>query len=203
MQIQRIIVQIIAVSAIAALPWGCAKQDDTVPEESGADVPQSTVAPADDGQAGMPDQTALETTAPGEGEVHSSDVKKQADEVRAAFLALQQICRAGDIDGYVAFWDDETKKQIDGRDLDVAQRRQRRRASLQNRPETLPEIANAKIESIAVDTTQAEKTEKLLGVTVEGTMMVVFTDGPALLFHETDAGWKLFTKAPSDYFRQP
>ncbi len=37
---------------------------------------------------------------------------------------------------------------------------------------------------------------------VEGTMIVVFTDGPALLFHGTADGWKLFTKSTGDYFRQ-
>lgn len=33
-------------------------------------------------------------------------------------------------------------------------------------------------------------------------MIVVFTDGPALLFHETADGWKLFTKSTSSYFRK-
>jgi hypothetical protein len=66
----------------------------------------------------------------------------------------------------------------------------------------LAEIANAKIESIAVDASQAERIKKVLGATVEGAMMVVFTDGPALLFHETADGWKLFTLSTPGYFRQ-
>jgi len=37
---------------------------------------------------------------------------------------------------------------------------------------------------------------------VEGTTIVVFTDGPALLFHGTADGWKLFTKSTGDYFHQ-
>ena len=63
------------------------------------------------------------------------------------------------------------------------------------------EIANAGIESITVDTSQAEKMKALLGVEIKGTMLLVRTTGLAYLFHETDKGWKLFTMAPSEYFR--
>jgi len=127
---------------------------------------------------------------------------KQIEEVRAAFLSLQQVCKANDIDGYVAFWDDKTKEQTDGRDLTVAQRQQRRRERTVEKPGALEKIANATIESIEVNTTQAEGMERTFGRKVEGTMIVVFTDGPALLFHETADGWKLFTLSTGDYFRQ-
>ena len=202
MRVRRAIIHILIVSTVAALLWGCDKQDDTAPDESGVDSAQSTPAPADGGQVTMPEESASEATPPTEAGAEMSGLQKQTDEVRAAFLSLQQICQAGDIDGYVAFWDDEAKIKIDGRDMDVAQRRQRRRESLLKRPETLPQIASAKIESIAVNTSQAEGIEKTLGVKVEGTMMVVFTDGPALLFHETTDGWKLFTKSTAEYFRR-
>jgi hypothetical protein len=202
MRVHRVIVHIVIVSAVSALLWGCAKQDDATPDEPGVDSVQSTSSAANGGQVTRPGRTAPESTPPAGAAADTSGLQKQIDEVRAAFVSLQQVCKAGDIDGYVAFWDDETKKEIDGRDMDVAQRRQQRRESLLKRPETLPGIANAKIESIAVDTTQAERTEKVLGVEVEGTMMVVFTDGPALLFHETADGWKLFTLSTPEYFRE-
>ena len=63
------------------------------------------------------------------------------------------------------------------------------------------EIANLKIESITVDTSQAEKIENMFGVEIKGTTMLVRTNGRALLFHETAKGWKLFTIAPPEYFR--
>ena len=202
MSVARTIAHVVAVSALCALPWGCAKQDDTTPDESSVNSAQSTPSPADGSQVTAPGQTTPEATPSAGADAGASVLQKQKDKVRAAFLALQQICQAGDIDGYVAFWDDETKKVIDGRDLDIAARRRRRRDSLLKKPETLPEIANAEIESIAVNTSQAEGIEKTLGVAVEGTMMVVFTDGPALLFHETANGWRLFTKSTPDYFRR-
>ena len=31
--------------------------------------------------------------------------------------------------------------------------------------------------------------------------MVVWTDGQALPFHETEKGWKLWNIAPADYYR--
>ena len=123
------------------------------------------------------------------------------DEVRRTFLSLQEVCKANDVDGYLGFWDDETKKAIDGRDLDLDERRERRRESLTKRPGTLEEIADARIESITVDTSQAEKIAMLSGTEIEGTMMLVHTSGPALLFHETAQGWKLFTRASPEYFR--
>lgn len=124
------------------------------------------------------------------------------EQIQAAFLSLQQVCKTNDVDGNVAFWDYETKKEIDGRDLTVARRQQQRRQRLVEKPEDLEEIANAAIESIEVNTSQAEKLEQFSGRKVEGAMIVVFTSGPALLFHETSDGWKLFTKSTGNYFRE-
>lgn len=187
--------------AIPFLLWGCGKPDDQTTEETGTDSVQSEpLAPDSEQQTGTaPASGAASATAQTGGDTGKLD--KQVEEVRAAFLSLQQICEANDIDGYVAFWDDETKKETDGRDLTVAQRQQRRRERTVEKPGALEEIANATIESIEVNTSQAEGMEHF-GQKVEGTMMVVFTDGPALMFHETADGWKLFTLSTSDYFRQ-
>jgi len=116
---------------------------------------------------------------------------------------LQDACKANDIDGYLDFWDDETKMAVEKmvRDLDIDERRERRRKSLKEKPGILQEIANLKIESITVDTSQAEKIENMFGVEIKGTTMLVRTNGRALLFHETAKGWKLFTIAPPEYFR--
>ncbi len=130
------------------------------------------------------------------GQDHQKQVQKQADEVRTTFMALQQVCKANYVDGYLDFWDYETKKAIDGRDLDLDQRRQRTRQSLARRPETLQEIASAKIESITVDYWEPENIEAVLGVEIKGTMMLVGTTGLHLRFHlrfhQTPNGWKLW-----------
>ena len=128
-------------------------------------------------------------------------LQKMADEVRATFATLQQACKANDIEAYLGFWDEETHKAADGRDLSLDERRQRRRERLAKEPGILQEIADAKVESIAVDTSQAEKVRSTLGAEIKGTMMLVRTSGRAFLFHETAEGWKLFTVAPADYFR--
>lgn len=186
----------------AFLLWGCGKPDDQTTEETGVGSVQSEPLAPDSEQhtATPPVSDTASATAQTGGDIGQSD--KQIEEVRAAFLSLQQICKANDIDGYVAFWDDKTKEQTDGRDLTVAQRQQRRRERTVEKPGALEKIANATIESIEVNTTQAEGMERTFGRKVEGTMIVVFTDGPALLFHETADGWKLFTLSTGDYFRQ-
>ena len=86
-------------------------------------------------------------------------------------------------------------------DLDVDTRRERRCESLKKKPGILEEIANLKIESITVDTNQTERIEMSAGVEIKGTMILVRTNGRALLFHETAKGWKLFTIGPPGYFR--
>ncbi|NLZ05418.1 MAG: hypothetical protein GXY19_09625 [Phycisphaerae bacterium] len=188
--------------AMPFLLWGCGKPDDQTTEETGTDSVQSKPLAENSEQqtATSPVSDAASTTAQTGGDIGQLD--KQIKEVRAAFLSLQQICKANNIDGYAAFWDDKTKEQIDGRDLTVAQRQERRRQRLLEKPGDLQEIAKATIESIEVNTSQAEKLESFHGQKVEGTMIVVFTDGPALLFHETADGWKLFTLSTGDYFRQ-
>ena len=135
------------------------------------------------------------------GQDGEETLEEQVEEVRKTFLALQEVCKANDIEGYLEFWDDETKMEVDGRDLDIDQRRERRRESLAKRPGMLQEIANLTIESIGVDTSQAEKVEEFFGTEIKGIMMLVRTDGRAFLFHETVKGWKLFTIAPAEYFR--
>jgi len=135
------------------------------------------------------------------GKGGAEGLQKQVDEVRKTFTSLQGVCKANDIEGYLDSWDYETKMAIDGRDLSLDERRERTRKYLTRRPGTLQEIANAKIESITVDTSQAEKMEILFGVEIKGTMMLVRTNGRAFLFHETAKGWKLFTIAPPEYFR--
>jgi len=205
MKINKIIIYVLAVSVLFTSLWGCAKKEDRSKEESDTNAASNSQLSTDDsqiiksGQISTPDIPAkVEKEA-----MKNNDEKlqKQVDEVRRTFVSLQEVCRANDVDGYLDFWDDETKKEVDGRDLDLNERRERRRKSLTERPGTLQEIANAKIESITVDTSQAEKIATLFGTEIEGTMMLVRTNGPALLFHETAKGWKLFTIAPPEYFR--
>jgi hypothetical protein len=130
------------------------------------------------------------------GQDYQKQVLKQVDEVRRTFLALQQVCKANDVDRYLYFSDYETKMATDGRDLDLDQRRQRTRQSLARRPQTLQEIANAKIESITVDYWEPEKIEVVHGAEIKGTMMLVRTTGlhlrVHLRFHQTPNGWKLY-----------
>ncbi len=181
----RILVYVVAVSVISLSPSGCAKKGEQSAEEPAARSEPDSQAPA-----GKPAAKA-EKEGP----------QKQMDDVRAAFLSLQQVCKAKDVDGYVNFWDDETKVGVDGRNLTLDERREGRRKSLIEKPGALEEIAKATIESIAVDTSQAQKMESLWGVKIKGTMMLVRTDGADFLFHETAQGWKLFTKASRGYFR--
>lgn len=209
MRTRKVILYVLAVSVMSASLWGCAKKEDRPREESDASAASDRQSSTADPQVVQPGETApqaptAELSAEPEKEVVGGDedeLQKQIDEVRRTFLSLQEVCKANDVDGYLDFWDDETKKATDGRDLSLEERRERRRKSLAERPGTLQEIANAKIESITVDTSQAEKIEALFGTEIEGTMMVVRTNGPALLFHETAQGWKLFTRAPREYFR--
>jgi len=191
MKVREVIIYLAAVSVLFGSVCGCGGKEEMVEEER---------------EAGQEPASPPSTNEPGEitKEAEKGDaerLQKQAEEVRSTFVSLQKVCEANDIEGYLDFWDYETKKEIDGRELSVEERREVRRKSLANRPGTLRDIANAKIEYITVDTSQAEKLEALFSVEIEGTMMLVRTTGLAYLFHETDKGWKLFTVAPSEYFR--
>ena len=185
--------------ALSFVLWGCGKPEDQTGEEAEPNSVQSEAATTNSGQ---PAATPTASEAVSAVARHPGGSEDPIEQVRATFLSLQQICKANDLDGYVAFWDDETKKEIDGRELTVAQRQEQRRQRLLEKPGDLQEIANATIQSIEVNTSQAEKLEQLFGREVEGAMIVVFTDGPALLFHETADGWKLFTKSTGSYFRE-
>jgi FtsZ-interacting cell division protein ZipA len=209
MKISKIIIYILAVSILFTSLWGCAKKEDRSKEESDTNS-ESKIQPSTDGsqiikseetmsQASVPDIPAKAEKEVGKD--NHETLQKKVDEVRRAFISLQEVCKANDIDGYLDFWDDETKKEVDGRDIDLLERRERRRESLTKRPGALQEIANAKVESITADTSQAEKIEMMFGVGIKGTMMLVRTNGRAFLFHETDKGWKLFTVGPPEYFR--
>jgi len=211
MRIGKIIMYFLAVSVLSASLWGCARKEDRSREESGTNAASDGQPSTADRQVVQPAETMPQAPTPklsaepeekvAAAAVDEEELQKQIDEVRRTFLSLQEVCRANDVDGYLDSWDDETKKAIDGRDLSLEERRERRRKSLMERPGALEEIANAKTESISVDTSQAEKIATVLGAEIEGTMMLVRTDGPALLFHETAQGWKLFTRAPREYFR--
>ena len=190
MKISKIIIYVLAVSVLFSSMWGCAKKEDRSEEET---------------------DSSLESKSPSSTDVSpiikpvggAQGLQKQVDEVRRAFISLQEVCKANDTDGYLDSWDYETKMAIEKqvRDLDLDERRELTRKSLTRRPGTLQEIANAKIESVTVDTSQAEKIEEFFGVEIKGTTMLVRTNGRAFLFHETAKGWKLFTIAPSEYFR--
>jgi len=131
------------------------------------------------------------------GQDYQKRLQRQAEEVRTTFLSLQQACKANDIDGYLDFWDDESKKAIDPRSRNLDQIRQRRRESLKKRPGTLEQIASAKVKSITPDYWEAELIKKLFGVEIKGSMMLVRTTSEDLLFHETTNGWKLLKKGSS------
>jgi len=209
MKISEVIIYVLAVSVLFTSLWGCAKKEDMSKEESETNSESKSQSSTDDNQIIKSGETTSQASTPdtpakAEKEVGKDDddrLQKQVDEVRRAFISLQEACKANDIDGYLDFWDYETKKAVDGRDLDLDERRENRRKSLTKRPGTLQEIANLKIESITVDTSQAEKIENMFGVEIKGTTMLVRTNGRALLFHETAKGWKLFTIAPPEYFR--
>jgi hypothetical protein len=209
MKIGKIIIYVLAGSVLSASLLGCARKEDKPKEESEAKAESNGQSLTDDGQViksekAMSEAHTEETPAKDEKEMGQDDegkLQKQVEEVRKTFLSLQEVCKANDIDGYVDFWDDETKKMVDGRDLGIEERRERRRESLTKKPGMLQEIANAKIESITVDTSQAEKIANLFGAEIKGTMMLVRTGSRDYLFHETDEGWKLFTIASPGYFR--
>lgn len=195
MKISKIIIYVLAVSVLFTSLWGCAKKEDMSQEEADTNSESNS-------QSSIP--TTEDIPAKAEKEVRkggAEGLQKQVDEVRKTFMSLQEVCKANDIEGYLDSWDYETKMAIDGRDLSLDERRERKRKSLTERPGTLQEIANAKIESITVDTSQAEKMEILFGVEIKGTTMLVRTNGRAFLFHETAKGWKLFTIASPEYFR--
>jgi hypothetical protein len=199
MRVTRVIASIFVASLLLAPLCGCAKKTDTS-QPAPVAKPESGSPPATANK--VPQSPAPATPAKAEKETAVDDKagsQKQVEEVRSAFVALQQVCRANDIDGYLAFWDDQTKKLIDGEDPN--DRREHRRVSLTKNPGILQEIAGAEIESITANTSQAESIKSLLGVEIKGAMLLVRTKGRAFLFHETVQGWRLFTIAPSQYFR--
>jgi len=178
---------------------GC-KRENPEPSSSSALESAAPETPAEaEEQVTEPDDAEPE----GEQVTETDDERllRQENEVRKVFAALQQACKASDIEACLDFWDYQTQQAIDGRDLDLDQRRQRKRDSLTKTPALLQEIANMKLESIAVNTKEAEKVATLHGTEIEGTMMLVRTDGRALLFHETDKGWKVWKIAPAEYYR--
>lgn len=206
MKTTKIIILVLSASILSTSLWSCAKK-----EESDADSEPNSQSSTDNSQIVKPLETTSQASTPdipakAEEKMekdHEEGLQRQIAEVRKAFASLQEACKGNDIDGYLDFWDYETKMVIEKqvRDLGLNERRENRRESLTKSPGKLHEIANAKIESITVDTSQAEKIEDFWGVEVEGTLLLVRTDGRAFLFHETAAGWKLFTVAPADYFR--
>jgi hypothetical protein len=187
MKISKIIIYVFAVAVLCCSMCGCGGKEDRPEEPTDSNTESNR-------QSSTGIRPVIKFVGVAEG------LQKQVEQVRNTFMSLQKVCRANDIEGYLDFWDYETK-MLDGRDLSLDERRERTRKSLTKRPETLQEIANSRIKSITVDTSQAEKIEALSGAEIEGTMMLVRTTGRALLFHETDEGWKLFTIASPGYFR--
>jgi hypothetical protein len=203
MKTGRIIVYVLAVSVLFISLWSCAKKEDRPKEEydsqSSTNDSQITKSGGAASQTSSPDIPAI-----AEKEVRNDNderLQKQVDEVRKTFISLQDVCKANNIDGYLDFWDDETKMAVDGQGLNLDERRERRRKSLVKTPGILQEIANVKTESITVDISEAEKIQDLYGVEIKGTMMLVRTSGRAFLFHETAKGWKLWNTAPPGYYR--
>ncbi len=190
MKVREVIIYLAAVSVFFGSIWGCGGKEEREAGQESESPPSTDVS-----EIIEPGEITKDAEKGG-----AERLQKQIEEVRSTFLSLQKVCEANDIEGYLDFWDYETK-MADGRDLSVEERRERTRKSLTRRPGTLREIAIAKIKSITVDTSQAEKMKTVMGVEIEGTMMLVRTTGLAYLFHETDKGWKLFTAAPSEYFR--
>jgi len=188
----KYLIYIMLVSVLFSSQWGCAKKEDKEETDSSVESKSPSSQPSTE------DITAKAEKEVGKG--GAEVLQKQVGQVRRTFISLQEVCRANDIEGYLDSWDYETK-MADGRDLSLDERRERTRKSLTRRPGTLREIANAKIKSITVDTSQSEKIEALFGREIKGTMMLVRTTRLAYLFHETDKGWKLFTIGPSEYFR--
>jgi hypothetical protein len=194
MKVREVIIYVVAVSVLFGTLSGCGGKEDR-PEETDPNTESNSPSSTDVSPVIEPGETPEEA-----GKGGAEVLKKQVDEVRKTFISLQEVCRANDIEGYLDSWDYETK-MLDGRELSVDERRERTRKSLTRRPGTLREIAYTRIESITVDTSQAEKMKTVLGVEIKGTMLLVRTTGIAYLFHETDKGWKLFTMAPPEYFR--
>ena len=209
MKVSKIIIYFLAVSVLSTSLLGCARKEDRPKEESEAKAESNSESPMDDGQFIKPEEATSEATTQEipvkdekvMGKHGDEQLQKQVEEVRRAFVSLQEVCEANDVDGYLDLWDDETKMAVDGRDLDVDARRERRRKSLAKKPGMLQEIANLTIESIAVDTSQAEKVKEFFGTEIKGIMMLVRTSSRDFLFHETVKGWKLFTIAGPGYFR--
>jgi hypothetical protein len=209
MKVSKIIIYVLAVSVLFVSLWGCARKEDEPKEESDTKSESYGQSPTDEGQVIKSEEATSQASTkdiPAKvekraGQDGDEQLQKQADEVRKTFISLQEVCKANDVDGYLDFWDEETKMAVDGRDMDLDARRERRRESLTKKPGTLQEIANLKIESITVDTSQVERIEMGSGVEIKGTMMLVRANGRALLFHETAKGWKLFTIGPPEYFR--
>ena len=186
MKVMKIMVYLAAVLVFFGSMWGCGGKEERAEEEAEANTVSKSPWSSDVSPADKPGQ-------------EGGGLLKQVEEVRKTFISLQEVCKANDIEGYLDFWDDETKL-LDGRDLSLEERRERRRKSLTSRPVVFLEIVNAKIRSITVETSQAEKLKALYGGEIKGTMMLVRTSIRAYLFHETDKGWKLFTIAPLEYF---
>ena len=192
MSIGKMVNYVLVLSLLAALACGCAKQD----EESDTNPETSSQSSAVDRQADESEVVTEERSAPSvpeDAETADDKLRKQREEVRQAFISLQEACKANDIDKYVASWDDETKMATDGRDLTLDQRRARRREAVMEKPERLQRFVNLTIESITLDTSKAESLKSQSGIDLEGTMMLVRTSGSDLFFHETAKGWKLYS----------
>ena len=154
MKVSRIIIYVLAVSVLFTSLLGCAKKEDKPKEESEAIAESNGQSSADDGQVIKSEEVTSEASTqeiPAKdekvmGQDSDEQLQKQVEEVRKTFLSLQEVCKANDIEGYLDFWDDETKKAVDGRDLVVDKRREQRRESLTKKPGLLQEIANLLME---------------------------------------------------------
>lgn len=115
-----------------------------------------------------------------------------AQEVRQVFLRYQQICRDNDIDGIMKMYDLELiAKGFEAMGWDAAQVESKLRESDMIRPEKLKVIASLQIESMALDTTQAEMGKKKFNIEIEGPVMLVRSGNWGFYFHKTPDGWKL------------
>ena len=192
MKNKKFIIYAVTVSVLFTSLWGCGKKEEEAMDKEEEFIEQP--------------EPQLDIPLQADEELPNTEDKlqKQIDEVRQTFISMQEVCKANDIDRYLDFWDYETKMAVEKnvREQSLEERRENQRKSLTEDPAVLQEIANAKIVSIAVDTSQAQKVGNFFGVDIEGTMMLVRTDNRAYLFHETDKGWKLFTIAPPEYFQE-
>ena len=107
------------------------------------------------------------------------------------FSHCSRSAKADDIDGYLDLKDLETHVAADPRHRTLDQMREQKRSTLMEKRDIFQKIANAKIESVTVDTCKAEGLKTVLGFDLKGTVILVRTDGPDLFFHETENGWKL------------